>query len=364
MTLAAKPSDRIRIFDGHNDALLELYYANKTGQRSFLSRTNEGHLDLPRAAEAGFAGGLFAICVPNDPEHKGPYPADLFKHASGYEMKMAPAIEQAYAEGFTLNIIADLNRISDESRGRLRIARTVADIENSMQESAVSAMIHLEGADAVAPDLSNLTLLYQHGIRSIGIVWSRPNAFGHGVPFKFPSSPDTGPGLTPAGKKLVAACNEMGIMVDLAHLNERGFYDVAEITSRPLVSTHTAAHALCPTARNLTDDQLDVIGKSDGLVGVTFFVGDLHGDGEPDSAGSLDDIVRHVEYIAGRIGVDHVALGSDFDGATIPRELDDVTGLPRLLSRLENRGFDRPSLEKIALENWLRILRESLQPSA
>ena len=123
--------------------------------------------------------------------------------------------------------------------------------------------MHLEGAEAIDPDLEAARPAWHgRGLRSLGPVWSRANVFAHGVPFRFPSSPDVGPGLTDAGAALVAACAELGILVDLSHLNEAGFWDVARLEPGPLVASHSGAHALCPASRNLTDRQLDAIGAS------------------------------------------------------------------------------------------------------
>ena len=151
----------------------------------------------------------------------------------------------------------------------------------------------------------------------MGLVWSRPNAFAHGVPFEFPASPDTGPGLTPAGVELVHACNRLGILVDLSHLNEKGFWDVARTSDAPLVATHSNAHALCASTRNLTDAQLDAIARTGGVVGVNFACGFLCEDGSNDDDTPMSEIVRHVDYLVERMGIDHVAFGSDFDGAKV-----------------------------------------------
>jgi microsomal dipeptidase-like Zn-dependent dipeptidase len=125
-------------------------------------------------------------------------------------------------------------------------------------------------AEAIDPNFELLDVLYAAGLRSLGPVWSRSNAFGHGVPFLCPSSPDTGPGLTDVGKELTRACNRLRILIDLSHLNERGFWDVAAISKAPLVATHSNAHALSPHSRNLTDKQLTAIGETGGMVGVNF----------------------------------------------------------------------------------------------
>lgn len=148
-------------------------------------------------------------------------------------------------------------------------------------------------------------------------------------------------------------------MIDLAHLNEKGFWDVARLTDKPLVVSHSAAHALCPSSRNLTDRQLDAIAQSGGLVGVIFCVTNLANDPDPTNDKPLSAIADQIVYLVERMGIDHVALGSDFDGATIPVEMGDVTGLPLLFRQLEQRGMDKVSLSKIAYENWLRVLKQT-----
>jgi membrane dipeptidase len=234
--------------------------------------------------------------------------------------------------------------------------RRAASVDD-FRPGEVTAIVHLEGAEPIAPDLSYLEEWHARGLRSIGPVWSRPNDFAYGVPFEFPASPDTGPGLTDAGRGLVAACNRLGILVDLSHLNERGFWDVAELSDAPLVATHSNAHALCPSTRNLTDAQLDAVRDSGGVVGVNFAVSFLRADGArlPDETG-LDEIVRHVRYLVERMGVDHVAFGSDFDGAVAPTALGGIAGLPRLVDALRSDGFDEAAVAKITHENWLRVL--------
>jgi len=181
-------------------------------------------------------------------------------------------------------------------------------------------------------------------------VWSRPNAFGCGVPFHYPGTPDLGPGLTDAGRDLVRACNERGVMLDLAHLNERGFFDVAALSDAPLVVSHTAAHALAPMPRSLTDAQLDAIGDSGGLVGVVFDTVMTRSDGDLVFDTPLDVIAGHIEYIAERIGLDHIALGSDFDGCFPPavarRRVEDAGAARR--ARLERRRAREARPRKLA----------------
>lgn len=337
------------VFDGHNDTLLSLTRPDRGGGRSFFERSGVGHIDLPRAREGGFGGGLFAVYVPPElPPGAEPSPAIA-----------GVTIELGYALRAAMSMVALLFRLEAESAGRVKVARTAGEIEAAMGAGTLATVLHFEGAEAIDPGLDSLEVFYQAGLRSLGITWSRANAFGHGVPLAFPGSPDGGPGLTDAGKALVRACNRLGVMVDLSHLNERGFWDVAALTDKPLVATHSCVHALSPSPRNLTDRQMDAIAESGGVVGVNFYVGFLRADGQRDTNTPIAEIARHVDYMARRMGVEHVALGSDFDGCTISDELRDVTGLPTVLDELRRLGYDDAALAQVAHGNWLRVLRET-----
>ncbi len=338
------------VFDGHNDTLLRVFPPSRdTRGRDFFERSESGHLDLPRAWEGGFGGGFFAVFVPNP--------------RTGSEPSQAPTtgtlpqpLELPYARSVAFRLAAGLFKLERDSGGSLKVVRTAGELTHCLDTGVLAAVLHFEGAEAIDPELDALEVFYQAGLRSLGLVWSRPNAFAEGVPFRFPSSPDTGPGLTDRGRALVRACNELGIAVDLSHLNERGFWDVAEVSTAPLVATHSNAHALCPTPRNLTDRQLDAIRDSDGMVGLNFSVSFLREDGGRDADTPIETMVRHLEYLAERVGIERVGLGSDFDGATIPREIGDVTGLPRLLEALRARGYGEEDLRRIAHGNWVRVL--------
>ena len=218
------------------------------------------------------------------------------------------------------------------------------------------AVLHLEGAEPIDTDLEALETWYAAGLRSLGPVWSRANVFGHGVPFRCPSSPDTGPGLTDLGKALIGDCNRLKILIDLSHLNERGFWDTAAISDAPLVATHSNAHAISPHSRNLTDRQLAAIGETGGVAGVNFAVSFLRPDGRHDKNTPIGLIVRHIEHMIKHAGEDSVGFGSDFDGAMIPAELGNAAGLQILVQALRQRGFGEPLIEKLCFRNWLRVL--------
>jgi membrane dipeptidase len=345
----------VPFIDGHNDTLLDLHL-NGGRARAFLRRRDGGHIDLPRAREGGLAGGFFAVYVTPETEAER-RAAKLPNRKPPYAQPLAGpvSLERSLSEADAM--IGLLEEIA--GGGEVVVPRVVADVEAAVGGGPLAAILHFEGAEPVDPELETLGDYYERGLRSLGVVWSRPNAFAEGVAFRFPSTPDTGPGLTDAGRRLVAECNRLGILVDLAHLNERGFWDAAAVSEAPLVATHSNAHALSPNSRNLTDPQLDEIGRSGGIVGITYHAGMLGAEGGIDPSLPLDRIVDHVEYVAGRIGIDHVGFGSDFDGATVPTALGDVTGLPRLADALRGRGYSGGEIAKLAHANWLRVLRET-----
>ncbi len=352
------PPPRVPIFDGHNDALLRLYRRSGTdGSRAFLEGEEKGHLDLPKAIEGGFAGGLFAVFVPSSkPSSKT---ATAPSPGIAGETAVTSAVDLATAQSVMFRMVSLLLRIERESHGRVRLCRTVSEIQQCMEQGVLAPVLHIEGAEAIDPGFEVLDVLYAAGLRSLGPVWSRPNPFGHGVPFSFPSSPDTGPGLTDTGKELIRICNRLGVLIDLSHLNERGFWDVAAISDVPLVATHSNAHALSPHSRNLTDKQLAAIRDTGGLVGVNFATAFLRPDGARDAETSIDRVIDHLEYMVEHVGEDGVGLGSDFDGAKMPSGLGNAAGLQNLVGAMRTRGFDQALIDRVCFKNWLRVLGQT-----
>ena len=333
------------VFDGHNDALTRTDHAQlATGRRG-------GHLDLPRMRAGGLRGAIFAVHTPSTRERRTPVSRD----DGVLEFALAAPVRHGRAAAYSTAAAGRLFGL--ERAGEVRVARRIADLDAAATDDGPpAAVLHLEGAEAIDPGLESLETWYQAGLRSLGPVWSRPNAFAHGVPFIFPSSPDTGPGITASGRALVGRCAELGIMVDLSHLNEAGFWDVVRLGPGPLVASHSAAHALCAASRNLSNAQLDAIGRSGGLVGIVFACPFLRADFADDPDTPLELIAEHARYVADRIGVAHVGLGSDFDGATIPAALGDAAGIPRLLTALSGVGFSPEEIAAIAWGNWRRVL--------
>ncbi len=339
------------IFDGHNDTLLQVYQKEDFSVKDFFTERATGHIDLPRALKGGLAGGFFAVFIPN--KKMNIEPGSLPKKA------LPKPLDLAYAQQIAMAMAADLFRIEAQSDGQVKVVRTADELQACIDEGVFATILHFEGAEAIDEDLHALEVFYQAGLRSLGIVWSRPTIFGHGVPFAFPSSPDTGDGLTDAGKRLVKRCNELGIMLDLSHLNEKGFWDVAKLSTAPLVATHSNVHALCQTPRNLTDKQLDAIKASDGMVGLNFATGFLREDGKWESDVPLETMVKHIDYLVERVGETRVGFGSDYDGARVPDDVDGADKLPNLIAALQKAGYGDALLKKITHENWVRVLRKT-----
>ncbi|PCI05618.1 MAG: peptidase [Hyphomicrobiales bacterium] len=347
------------IFDGHNDILLRLYMMNETGaQRHFIEGRDNGHLDMPRIKEGGFGGGFFAIYVPS-PAAKGDRYAQMRNPT--YDLPLPDEIPVEEALGVTLAMVAILSRIERDSNGAAKICLTAADIRHCLETDTLAMLMHIEGAEAIDKDFNSLEVLHRAGLRSIGPVWSRPTKFGHGVPFRYPSTGDIGPGLTDLGKELIKAQNHFNMVIDLSHLNEAGFWDVAKLSDAPLVATHSNAYAICPHARNLTDKQLAAIRESEGMVGLNFACAFLRPDGQMRSDVTLDEMLRHLDHLIEHVGEDGVGIGTDFDGALVPEPIKDVVGFNVLRAAMRDHGYGEELMIKLCHGNWLRVLEKTLK---
>ena len=344
-----------KIFDGHNDLLYRLLRAPERREQIWLTGEGKGHLDLPRMKAGGFAAGFFAVYVPSPVAHDAPDRQREMENPP-YAQPLPPALTIDEARPVASEMIGHLRWMEKSSQGAFRIVRNMTDLHDCLDRGVIAGILHMEGAEAIDPDLEALHAYHAMGLRSLGPVWSRPTAFGHGVPFVYPSSPDTGPGLTDAGKRLVRECNQLGIMIDLSHLNEKGFDDVARLSDAPLVATHSNAWSVTPSSRNLTDRQLDMIRERKGMVGLNFATIFLREDGRQSPDMTWDPMLRHLDHLLDRLGEDHVGFGSDFDGATLPAPLGDVAGLPRLTEAMERHGYGPDLMARLCLDNWVALL--------
>lgn len=317
----------VPVIDGHTDYVLSLL---ETG-RSFLEASSVGHVDLPRARRGGIGAMLTAIYVRN--EH----------------LPQRALIQ-------TLRGVDLLKRTIAASNGQMELVTSHSHLVDCLERGVFGAILHYEGAEAIDPEFALLRLSYELGLRSLGLVWSRPNIFAEGV-----GPENRNRGLTGLGKQLVRECNRLGILVDVSHLNDPGFWDVLETSERPIVASHSNARALCHVDRNLTDDQIRALAQNGGLMGINFHVGFLVEGATTGADVPLSALVDHIDHIAGLVGVDHVALGSDFDGATMPEQLRDAAHLGNLVEELHRRGYDDQAIAKICRDNWLRVFRSVWQ---
>ena len=339
------------IFDGHNDVLFCLFEMNTRDAAIAFTSGRNGHIDLAKSKIGGFGGGFFAIYVPS--------PGDLYDALSmmqnpPYDLPLPSPTPHKDALQTAMHQLALLTEL--ERQGALKICTRTSEIRACLEGGTIAAVVHMEGAEAIDEDLYALDVFHRAGLRSLGPVWSRPTIFGHGVPFRYPSTGDIGPGLTEAGIRLVKACDKRSIMLDVSHLNEAGFWDIAKHSSKPIVATHSNAYALCPHSRNLTDKQLDAIKESKGMVGLNFAVAFTRPDGSMDVDTPIESLITQLDYLITKLGEDHVGLGSDFDGAHIPDAIKDVSDLSVLRKAMKAHGFNDELMTKLCHENWICLL--------
>lgn len=311
------------VFDGHCDTLLEIL----GGKRLFAERSTKGHIDLPRLQEGGVTAQVFAV-----------YLEDQFLPAG--------AVKQ------TLRILDVLYRELESHPEAMVLATRADHIEQAKQSGRVAAVIGLEGAEALEGDLGVLRVMHRLGVRILTVTWSRRNQAADGGYER-----RTGGGLTEFGVKLVQQCNDLGIILDISHLSPAGAREVLELSTRPVVASHSNCRALCSHWRGLDDEQLQALARNGGLAGVTFvpaFIADERKEA------SLERLLDHVDHIVQVAGVDHVGLGSDFDGFNppAPRGLEDVSRMPRITDGLLKRGYAVSDVRKVLGENWMRVFRQ------
>ena len=326
------------ILDGHNDLVL----------RRWRGETPK-HIDLARPREAGVPRRVLR--------------AVTSRRRTATPTSRRPRRTRCRSRSRSLARRRDASpsELADVLEGLgIPLARRVDDF----QPGRVTAIMHLEGADPLAPDLSDLDALVRPRapLARDRLVAAERVRGGRAVPVPGLARHRPGADRRRAGASCAPATGS-GILVDLSHLNEAGFWDVARAPIAPLVATHSNAHALCASTRNLTDAQLDAIGDSGGVVGVNFASASCARTARVEPATPIAEIVRHVDYIAERIGVDHVAFGSDFEGATVPDELGGVDGLPRLVDGAARAAATTTRrVAKITHGNWLRVLGETWRP--
>lgn len=319
------------VFDGHEDFITQMKPTSGAfgggPARDFLVESERGHVDIPRACRGGL-GGCFT---------------SIFLTTERAEMN---------AVAYAMDEMNDVFRIGDRSDGAFRVCRTVAEIRSAFEVGAFASVFMFEGADPISWSLKELRVFYEAGLRCLAPTWSRSTIFAHGVAFSG-TLPETG--LTPVGRELVHQCNQLGIVLDVSHINPAGFWDMLEESADPVVATHSSVKAISPHVRNLDDEQIKALARKGGTIGINFANMFLRPDLGQDGDVPIDAITAHFEHIVNLVGDEHVSFGTDFDGARIPEIVKDASGLPVVLRALKGLGYSDGRLERICNGNFLRV---------
>ncbi len=333
----------IGAIDLHNDVLL--------WGRDILERADHGHVDLPRLEEGHFALAVFSTVT------KTPKGINYVRNDSSTDnVRLLGQVQRWPAKAITYRVeraIFQAQRLHDAaaaSGGRLILIRTRAQLDSllairSRGNTSVGALLSTEGLHALDGQLANLDTLFAHGFRAAGVTHFFDNDLGgsaHGV--------EKG-GLTDLGRKVVQRMEQLGMVVDVAHASPTVVTDVLAMATKPVIVSHGGVQATCPGPRNLTDDQLRALAKTGGMIGIGFWDGAIC-DPTPANA------AKAIQHVATLVGVDHVGLGSDWDGATT--EPFDASGIGLITDALLKEGFTPAEITKILRDNAVRVLRAVL----
>lgn len=370
----AKIHNDATVCDLHCDTLMRCLRGYELGDRNV-----EGHIDLPRLADGGVDLQFFA-CWPN-PDFLPRGDGDI--DSSAYQV--GRMIDAFYVE---------LDRNPDS----LGLATNAAEARELITRGKIAGVLAIEGGHAIENSLDKLRGFYNRGVRYMTLTWNNSNDWADAAAEVGESEVSHG-GLTDFGREVVMTMNELGMIVDISHVAESTFWDVMELTSDPVIASHSCAYSLCPHYRNLTDRQLRAIAANNGVVGINFYAGyldstyaktmeeipktykaqfdsleeiyggnrellwrarrQIYARATQDISVNLETLVDHIDHVAHVAGVDHVGLGSDFDGVSrLPEGLEDASDLPKITRILVQRGYTRPEIEKILGGNVMRLFGE------
>jgi len=312
---------RYPVVDGHADSVLKVL----DGQRTLVERSPRGHIDWPRAREGGLACTVQAAFP--DPVY---YPVAARRVGEAIDGLLD---QIAAGEGVRLALRAD-------------------DVIDAHAAGELAVLLNIEGAEGLQGSLALLRNYHRLGVRMMGLVWNHRNEVADGV-----GELEAGGGLTRFGREVVREMNRLGMLIDLAHITPKGFFEVLELSQDPVLFTHGNCHALHPHPRNLTDEQIRALAAQGGVFGISFVASFMGKE-----SATLTTVADHIDHVCQLLGnADHVGLGSDFDGAEVPPGLEDVTRLPYLTAELLRRGYREADLAKLLGGNYLRVFRQVLR---
>ena len=332
----------MKVLDMHCDTVSVLLEQRRAGAEISL-RKNEGHLDLLRMKDSGYLLQNFALFVDS---------------GSGRDpWEEVCALQALYQEELAKNedLIAPVLKYKD--------------IEENQAQGKLSALITVEEGAVCKGEVEKLRKLYEMGVRMMTLTWNHPNEIGfpnldsvRSGEKDFLYIADYQNGLTGRGREMVAAMEELGMIVDVSHLSDAGFYDVLECTKKPFVASHSNARSICRCVRNLTDDMLQKLAERGGCTGLNYcpdFLKEVpYGEKNP---GTVAAIVEHAKHIVNVAGIEVLGLGSDFDGIEGHAELKGVQSMELLWEALHQSGFTQGQLDKIFYQNVMRVYRDVLE---
>lgn len=278
---------------------------------------------------------------------------DRMKKLGSYVQFFAAFIDPAYCQAYALKramqIIDKFYEQIDVYNDNISLCRNYSEIIDATSQNKVAAILSIEGGDTLQGELSSLRIFYRLGVRSICLTWNYRNEIADGV-----RDGSSGGGLTPFGRLVVKEMNILGMLVDLSHISEKGFWDVIELTESPIIVSHSNARKLCSHKRNLTDQQILAVKKNGGVIGLNLYPIFLN----MSEKASLCDLIRHIEYFSALIGTDHIGLGTDFDGIECtPEDLNGIEDLNKIFNELLKLNYSEEAIRKFAGNNFLRVIK-------
>ncbi len=330
-----------RLFiDGHNDTMMRVIDQDTWEPVVDIGGATDFHIDLEKLKEGGLLAPVFAA------------------FSEGY-YEGGQNIARSLSE--SLAILNALYYTEEKNQGKFKIVATVEEIRENFKNGLISAIPSIEGAYFIDEDnyMEILRQLRDLGVKILGFNWNYSNYLGEGAGEVYSDQKTrSSGGLTDLGKLALKEMENLGIGIDVSHMNEETFWGVVENTTSPIIASHSGVYELRNHRRNLKDDQLEAIKESGGLVGVVLCNGFLKEGGDA----YLKDYMDHIDYIINKIGIDHVAIGSDLDGADLPKDLKDSSEMGKIVKLLEGRYGDE-EVEKILSGNFLRVF-ERLESKA
>ncbi len=308
--------------DGHTDVLLRAM----KDDIHLKERLSKGHVDIPRLKEGNVKLQIFAIFVES-------------------QYKPERALKQAVL------IIEKFYKELEENKDDMVLIKNLSDLEKIQDNDKVGAMLSIEGGEPIETSLDLLDFFYRLGVRAMGLTWNERNMIANGA-----GEWGMLGGLSKFGRDVVKRMNKLGMIVDVSHITPPGFWDAIEVSEKPIIASHSNVYNLCEHPRNLTDLQIKALAEKRGVMGINFYAKFLNSSGKA----TLEDIVRHIDYIVELVGPDYVGMGSDFDGIDVwPEEIYDASRFPLIFEELEKRGYKEEDIRKIAGENFLRVIKEN-----